>query len=131
MIVLSEFTVNVAAEPWNFTVVVVDRFVPLIVTDVPTGPLDGLKLEIAGGVLAPVTRKFVELTSLPAGVVTMIRPVVAPTGTLVVICVSRFVANTAAVPLNSTEVAPVNPEPVSVTLVPGGPLVGLNETILT
>ena len=128
---LSEFTVNVAAEPWNFTVVVVDRFVPLIVTDVPTGPLDGLKLEIAGGVLAPVTRKFVELTSLPAGVVTMIRPVVAPTGTLVVICVSRFVANTAAVPLNSTEVAPVNPEPVSVTLVPGGPLVGLNETILT
>ncbi len=131
MTVLSEFTVNAAAEPWNFTVVVVDRFVPLIVTDVPTGPLDGLKLEIVGGVPAPVTRKFVELTSLPAGVVTLMRPVVAPTGTLVVICVSRFVANTAAVPWNSTEVAPVNPEPVSVTLVPGGPPVGLNETILT
>ncbi len=122
---------NVAAEPWNFTAVVADRFVPLMMTDIPTGPLDGENPLMVGGAPAPVTLKFVELTSLPAGVVTLMRPVVAPTGTLVVICVSRFVTNTAAVPPNSTEVAPVNPVPVSVTLVPGGPLVGLNETIRT
>ena len=128
---IAEFTVNAAAAPWNFTAVVEEKFVPVIVTDVPTGPLDGEKPLMVGGAPAPVTLKFVELTSLPAGVVTLMRPVVAPTGTLVVICVSRFVTNTAAVPPNSTEVAPVNPVPVRVTLVPGGPLVGLNETILT
>jgi hypothetical protein len=55
---------------------------PLIVTDVPATPLDGEKLLIVGAVL--VTVKFEELVAVPAGVVSVILPVVAPVGTVAV-----------------------------------------------
>jgi hypothetical protein len=45
---VSEFTVNVAEIPLNFTPVALLKLVPLIVTEVPTGPLVGLKLVMAG-----------------------------------------------------------------------------------
>jgi hypothetical protein len=62
--------------------------------------------------------------------VTLIFPVVAPTGTVALTCVSELTVNVvAAVVLNVTPVVPVNPLPVSVTLVPTAPLAGVNELI--
>jgi hypothetical protein len=70
--------------------------------------------------------KLVEEVPVPDGVVTEIVPVVAPEGTVVVICVELLTVNeVAAVPLNLTEAAPVKFVPVIVTLVPTAPLVGL------
>ena len=56
------------------------RFVPLIVTLVPTGPLVGVKLVIVGP--AAVTVNALALVAVPAGVVTLIDPVVAFAGTV-------------------------------------------------
>jgi hypothetical protein len=62
--------------------------------------------------------------------VTLIFPVVAPAGTVALICVSELTANVvAAVPLKLTPLAPVKPVPVNVTLVPTAPLAGVNELI--
>lgn len=62
----------------------------------------------------------------PPAVVTVMMPVAAVAGTLNVIEVLetlvRLVVVTAPI---RTEVAPVKPDPVSVTVVPAGPLVGL------
>ena len=65
----------------------------------------------------------------PPGVVTLIVPIVAPIGTIVVIVVEFTTVKVAAIPLNDTAVAPVKFMPVSVTLCPMGPLVGVNEVI--
>ena len=54
----------------------------------------------------------------PAPVVTVIAPVVAPTGTVVVIFVAVFVRIAAEVPWNATTVAPERFTPVMVTDVP-------------
>ena len=62
---------------------------------------------------------------MPLAVVTVTSPVVAPVGTVAVAVVPVPVLKTvAAVPLKRTPVTPVRPVPVSVTLVPTGPLVG-------
>lgn len=76
---LSERTVKLAAFVRNLTLVAPVKFAPLIVTVVPTGPLAGLKLVITGGL--PSTIRLVVLVALPAGVVTVIGPLVAPAGT--------------------------------------------------
>ena len=55
------------------------KFVPLIVTLVPTGPLVGVKLVIVG---AGITVKLLVLVVVPPGVVTLSGPVVAPAGTV-------------------------------------------------
>jgi hypothetical protein len=80
------FTENeVAATPPNFTAVAPLRPVPLIVTEVPTGPLDGEKDEIVGtGAQEELTAKLVALVATPSSVATPILPVVAPAGTIVV-----------------------------------------------
>jgi hypothetical protein len=75
-------TVNVAAVPLSLTDVVPVRFVPLIVTLVPTAPLAGVKLVIVG---VKFTVKLVALVAIPAEVVTVIGPVVAPEGTVALI----------------------------------------------
>jgi hypothetical protein len=68
---------------------------------------------------------------LPPPVVTLILPVVAPFGTVAVICVPELtVKAVAAVPLNFTELAPKNPVPVTVTTVPTGPPVGEKDVIV-
>jgi len=72
----------------------------------------------------------VELAPLPLGVVTLIGPLVAPLGTVVVILVSETTVNVAAVPLKFTLVAPVKLYPVMVTAAPTDPLVGENDVIL-
>lgn len=64
------------------------------------------------------TTKSVELflTHTP---VTLIVPVEAPTGTVAKIKISEtYVYEDASIPLNLTEVTPVNPEPFIVTIVP-------------
>ena len=71
------------------------------------------------------TVKLAALDAVPPAVVTLTVPVVAPDGTVAVICVAELTVKVVAlVPLNFTAVAPVKFAPVIVTLVPTGPLVG-------
>src|SRR5207247_3814250 len=74
--------------------------------------------------------KVVELVAVPPDVVTLIAPLVAPDRTVAVTCVSELTVKEAAAPLKATAVAPVKWEPVIVTPVPIGPLVGANELIV-
>src|SRR5689334_24298167 len=87
VICVAEFTVYVADVPLNVTDVAPVRFVPVIVTDVPTTPLVGLN-EVTVGAGGSVTVKFVELAAVPPAVVTRTNPVVALEGTVAVICVA-------------------------------------------
>jgi hypothetical protein len=65
------------------------KFVPLIVTLVPTGPLVGVKLVMVGG---GTTVKALLLFAAPPGVVTLSGPVVAPAGTVAWIDVAEITA---------------------------------------
>ena len=114
-------TVNVAAVPLNETAVAPVKVVPLIVTTVPTGLLAGAKEVMAG-----VTVKRVVVFYGPTRVVTVIGPVVAPVGTVVVIVPEGLTVKVAATPLNETAVAPMKFVPVIVTPVPTGLKVGVN-----
>lgn len=104
------------------------RFAPEIVTEMPTGPLAGEKPLMVGGALE-TTVNVDALVPVPPGVVTEIGPLVAPEGTVAVICVSRLTVKVALVPLNFTDVAPLNALPVMVTVTPVPPLVGVNPLI--
>ena len=69
--------------------------------------------------------KLDELVPVPAGVVTATMPLVAPAGTVAVICVPlTTVYVVAEAPLKATLVAPVKLVPISVTDVPAAPEVG-------
>src|SRR5213592_2425667 len=127
---VSESTVTrVAGVPFKATWVAPGtKFVPVRVTAVPTGPLVGVNELIVGG--NPVTVKALALSTEPAGVVTLILPLVAPPGTLVLIWVSVPPFKLAGVPFKATWVAPVKFVPVMVTPVPTGPLVGVNDVIV-
>ena len=113
---------KVALNPLNVTAVAPVKFVPLMVTLVPTGPLVGVKLVIVG---ALVTVNGLALVAVPPGVVTLSGPVVAPVGTVAWIAVAEVTVKLALNPLNVTDVAPVKLVPLIVTLVPTGPLVGV------
>ena len=65
--------------PLNLTTVAPLKFVPLTVTLAPTSPPVGVKLVIVGGL---ITVKSAALVPVPAGVVTLSGPVVAPVGTV-------------------------------------------------
>jgi len=104
------------------------KLVPLIVTLVPTGPDAGVNPEIVGA--DPVTVKLDALVPVPAVAVTEILPVVAPEGTVAVICVALFRVNVAAVPLKATAEAPAKLVPVITTDVPTGPEVGEKPVIV-
>ena len=58
------------------------KFVPEMVTDVPTGPMVGLKLDIVG--IGTVTVNAGVLVVSPAGVPTLIFPLTAALGTVTV-----------------------------------------------
>jgi hypothetical protein len=86
-----------------------------------------------------LTVKSVGLVAVPPGVVTVILPVVAPVGTVAVICVAEFTVNVVAlVVLNFTELVvklapptvPLKFVPVILTDVPIGPKAGVNEVIV-
>ena len=104
--------------------------VPASVTTVPTEPLVGEKEEIVGATVTVVTTKLVVVVAVPPGVVTAIGPVAAPVGTVAVSDVSDTTVNGALVPAKVTLVAPVKPVPLIVTVVPTGPLVGLNDAMV-
>jgi len=122
VIVVAEATVKLALAPLNSTALAPVKLVPLIVTLVPTGPLAGVKLVTVGGLM---TVKLAALLAVPAEVVTLIGPLVAPSGTVAVIVVAEATVKLALAPLNSTAVAPVKLVPLIVTLVPTGPLAGV------
>src|SRR6266511_1225770 len=131
---VGEFTVKVvAATLLNVTEVMVKpvplKFVPLIVTLVPTGPRVGVNEVIVGAGTA-VTVKFVALVAVPPSVVTAIFPVVAPVGTVAVILTLELMMKAALTPLNVTEVAPVKFVPLMVTVVPTGPDAGENDVMV-
>src|SRR3989440_11813824 len=130
VICVSEFTAKEAAAPLNATAVGRVKWERLMSAPAPSVPLAGLNELIIGAEGATVTVKLVALVAVPPGVVTLIGPVVAPLGTVAVICVSEFTAKEAAAPLNATAVAPVKCEPLIVTPAPTGPLAGLNELII-
>ena len=128
------FTVNVVAEtPLNFTEVAPVKPVPVITTDVPTGPLVGLK-DVTVGTAAAVTSKLAALVAVPSAFVTEIGPSGAPAGTVVVIVCGLLTAKVAETPLNLTAVTsgsgPVKLSPLIWTDVPMGPLVGVNDEIV-
>ena len=75
---VAEFTVKLALTLLNVTTVAPVRFVPLMVTLVPMGPLAGVKLVIVG----VITVKLPALVAVPPGVVTPMGPVVALAGTV-------------------------------------------------
>src|SRR5678816_2358452 len=66
---------------------------------------------------------------MPPGVVTRMRPVIAPAGTLAWICVAEATVKPADTRLNVTALALVKLVPLIVTAVPTAPLAGVNEAI--
>src|SRR5688572_20780634 len=70
------------------------------------------------------TVKLLKLVPVPAAAVTLIGPVVAPTGTFTVISLSFVSLAAALVVSNVTPVVPVKFEPYNVTDVPAAPVVG-------
>lgn len=98
---------------------------PVMVTEVPTGPTVGDKLLIPGR-LPDVTVKTAEVLPIPP-TVTITLPVVAPVGTGATICVGLQLVGVAAVPLKVTVLLPLEvpkPVPLMVTEVPTVPEVG-------
>jgi hypothetical protein len=128
VICVAEFTVNdVALVVLNFTELVVKvgavplKFVPVIVTDVPTGPNSGVNEVIVGA----FTVKLVALVRCPATVYTWIGPVVAPAGTTAVTEVAlEVVGVTRLEVLKRTWVGAVVKVPLIVTVEPTKPLAG-------
>jgi hypothetical protein len=84
---------------------------------------------VVGGGGVETTKSSV-LVAVPPGVPTAILPVVAPVGTVAVICVGETTVNAAAVPANVTDVAPVKFVPAIVTTVPGAPDEGPNAEMV-
>ena len=121
VICVCEFTVHAAATPLKLTVEPGRKFVPLIVTLAPTPALAGVNETMEGAPEPVSTRKLPALVTVPLGAVTLTGPVLAPTGTVAVICVSEFTVKTAFTPLKLTTLVPVKPLPVIVTAAPGRP----------
>ena len=86
VICVAELTVKLVLFPLNVTAVVPAKFVPLMMTDVLTGPLVGEKLEMVGA----GTTVNVGPVAVPPGVVTAMGPVVAPAGTVATIWLAEF-----------------------------------------
>lgn len=122
--------VTTAGVPKNLTslfAAIASKFVPLIVTTVPTPPLSGVKLVTAGSVPGiGMTINVWDETAFPPGVVTVIFPLVA-LGTVTVSNVVVACVTTAGVPLNETKFRPGTASklvPPIVTVEPTIPLAG-------
>ena len=124
--------VGVAAVPLKMTVLEpcdAPKFDPAMVTEAPTGPEAGLRLEMLGGTK---TAKGTPLLARPP-TLTITFPVAAPLGTGTTMLVALQLVGAAAVPLKVTELVPCEAPkfvPVIVTEVPTGPDVGLRLVIL-
>ena len=100
------------------------KFNPVMVTSQPNWPLVGVNEVMVGS-----TGKSASLVAVPLPLVTVIFPVVAPRGTVVVIDSAPLTVKLDATPLNFTAVVPVKLVPVIVTVVPTLPDTGANEPI--
>ena len=109
-----------ASTPPNAIWVVPVNVVPLIVIAVPAVPLVGLKLVMLG-----TTANGPIVAEPPAVVTAMLKPVFAAAGTDAVTCVSETTLNVAALPPMVTADVCVRLIPVSVTVLPTIPFVGL------
>ena len=119
---VSEFTVKVAAVPLNVTLVACLRPVPVMVTDVPTGPLGG-----ANEVSVGFTLKLRELVNVVEPVVMVTAPLKAPAGTVAEMKVAPVrVMVVAATPPNFTTEVLLKPWPRIPTLAPSGATVNTN-----
>jgi len=128
LVVVNVFTE--AGIPLNETEGVVRKFVPVIVTGVPTAPLPGLKTEIVGDAN---TVKLSALTSVMPLTVTDIFPVVAPEGTIAVMLVEVEEVTLARTPLNLTIFSSgivLKLVPDIVTVAPKAPLAGENTVMV-
>jgi hypothetical protein len=115
----------VAATPPKVTPVVPVKEFPVIETEVPLGPLVGVKLVMAGA-----TTKFEGLLATPPAVVIVIFwPVLAPAGTVAVTCVSDLMVNPAVLPPMVTFEVWVRLTPLIVINVPTLPLLGVKLVI--
>lgn len=98
------------------------KFVPVMVTLVPMGPEVGAKLVMVG-VTGTDTTKLVVLVPIWQLTWTLIGPVVAPPGTVVVMLVAVLAVTVAATPLNLTMLFPGTGSklvPVMVIVLPVG-----------
>ena len=90
----------------------------------------GLKLVMVGNSDPEMTVKVPELVAVPAGVVTVIGPVVAPTGTVTANWVKEAAVTVAVIPPNSTVFCPgvvLKPVPKIKIEEPMDPWLGVNE----
>jgi hypothetical protein len=102
---------------------------PTLTTPLATRCFFRLSVTLLGWTV--LTTKSAVLATVPPPTVTLILPVVAPVGTVAVICVAEFTVKlVAATLLKLTAVAPVKPVPVIVTTVPTGPDVGVKDVIV-
>src|SRR5258708_4923757 len=116
-----------ALAPLNVTAVAPAKLLPVTITTVPALPFVGTKLVIVG---AGITVKLAALTPEPLVLVTLIGPVVAPAGTVAVICDEEFTTGPAeGAPLKATAVTLTKLAPVMTTLLPIPPLLGLKPLI--
>ncbi len=123
-------TVNEGAgTPLKRTCDVPTKLLPSIVTIVPAGPLPGLNDAMPGSWLGAITTKPCVLLAVPAAVVTMINPLVAPAGTMAVIEFTPFTKKPAETPLNLTLCTLTKLVPVIVICAPAWPLIGLKKLI--
>ena len=94
----------------------------------PTTCVLGESVAITG---VTTTVKLVLLVAVPPGVVTAIRPLVAPAGTAKVMVVAlTTVKPVMATPFSVRTVAPVRFVPVRVTVVPTGPVAGVKPAMV-
>jgi hypothetical protein len=125
VILVSESTLKkVVLMPLNFTEVTPVKPVPVIVTSIPTEPLEGVK-----PVMPEPIVKSLSLKAVPPGVVTLIFPVVALAGTVATIWLCTLKVIVALAPLKFTEVALAKFEPLMVTIVPAVPIFGEKSVI--
>ena len=126
--------VTTVVVPLNATVLLTgvgSKFVPVMVTVVPTGPAAGVNEVIVGS--GAVTVKLVALVAVFPATVTVIAPVVAPAGTVVVKDVAVLAVTIDVVPLNATVLLAavvLKFVPVMVTVVPTGPEAGVKVVMV-
>jgi len=99
---VAELTVVILVLNLTRSLIGTSKFVPEIETAVPTVPMVGVKPVIVGAPLEAVTVKDAVLVAEPFGAPTVIGPVVAPVGTVVMICVAVAEPTEALVPLKLT-----------------------------
>ena len=120
----------------NFSVLLFgagSNFVPVIVIGVPGVPIPGEKPLMLSTLVPLTVKEFVEVAD-PLGVVMLMGPFVAPVGTTAIACVAVAEVTVAPTPLNATVSCSgslLNPVPLTMTDVPGDPLVGEKPRIET